>query len=153
MNSGLKIGIIIGALFLIICCGGGTFFLTQVSEAVGKKADEATKFGDRSVRQILDEYDANVLVSLATPEYAKDFSKDEFQELLSEHKSALGKYVSGKSDSHLVQANVDKENKMLAAKYENKATFEKGQADIVLSLKKVDDKWMISEFKIEPRSE
>lgn len=150
MNSGLKFGVIVFAAVLIVCCGGFMLLLSPVSATVGKKEKEAKSYGDNYTRQILRNYDASALVSLATPEYRATFSQSTFQESLDANKGALGKFVSGKGSATLTGAAKQGKERILRAKYQNRATFEKGKARVRINLMFAGGKWSIEQFAIEP---
>lgn len=151
MNTGMKITVIIAAAFVLLCCGGGMLVLSQVTDSIDKRAKDAATFGDLATKQILQNYDAKRLVSLASPQYSQSFNVEEFQEVLNGNKKALGSYRDGKGTARLTRAKVEDEKTRIRMNYTNAAEFERGQANVVIELSFQDKKWQIEKFSIEPR--
>lgn len=125
--------------------------LSQVTEAVNSKAQEAAKFGDRAVIQILTKYRAREITSLASPEYLGSFSEKEFQTTLDNSKTALGTYISGEGSVQPLQSSGSDGKSTLKVKYTNNAIFEKGEAKVIMNLILVNKVWKIDSFALEPR--
>lgn len=147
----MKISVIVAAAFVLMCCGGGMFLLSQVTDGINDRAKDAISFGDLATKQILSTYDAKKLVALATPEYREAFKATDFQEILDGNKKALGEYRDGTGSARLRKATVEGKSPIVRMQYSNKAEFEKGQATVVMELAFLDKKWQIDKFAIEPR--
>ena len=125
--------------------------LGQITDAVGKKENEAAKFGDRAILQILTKYQAREIVSLASPDYKAEFDSSEFQVSLDKYKKALGAFLSGKGSASPVQIQSADGKATLKMEYVNLATFEKGDARVNMELVMIEDVWKINRFGLEPR--
>ncbi len=146
MNTGFKVGMLVMGVLLLFCCGGFMLTLSPVTATVEKREKEAKGFGDNYTRQILRNWSADQLVSLATETYKKEFSKEQFQKSLDGNKKALGAYVSGRGTARL--RKTDKTSIVCA--YEQRATFANGKARVKMDLVYADKKWSIDQFAIEP---
>jgi hypothetical protein len=138
------------AALMLACCGGFVFLLSPVSATVGKREAQAKTFGDACTRQILRDFSASKLVELSTPEYKKQFDLADFQKILDGNKKALGGFVSGKGRASISSSEKEGKNAIIRARYENRATFEKGKAKVRLDLVNKNKIWAIELFSIEP---
>ncbi len=146
MNTGFKVGMLVMGVLMLFCCGGFMLMLSPATTVVEKREKEAKSFGDNYTRQILRNWSADQLVSLATENYQKEFSKDQFQKSLDGNKKALGSYVSGRGTARLKNTN----KKGILCAYEQRATFANGKARVKMDLVYADKKWSIDQFAIEP---
>lgn len=150
MNNGFKLGVLVMGVLMLACCGGVMLTLSPVTAVVDKREKEARAIGDTYTKQILKNWDAKQLVSLSSPEYRKQFTEQQFASTLAGNKEALGAFLSGRGRASLVNAEKTKGSSVLFAKYESRASFEKGKAKVRLDLKLVEKKWSIELFSIEP---
>lgn len=150
MNNGFKYGLIVFAVLMFACCGGFMYLLSPVSAAVSKREAEAKNFGDTYTKQILRDYSAKTLTTLSTKEYKSAFTLDQFQKTLDGNSKALGEFQSGKGRATISNAERKGKDPVIRAKYENRATFQKGKARVRLDLILKDNIWQIEMFSIEP---
>lgn len=137
-------------VLLLACCGGVMLTLSPVSAVVDKREKEARDFGDAYTKQILKNWDAKQLVSLSSEKYREQFSEEQFAKTLAGNKKALGAFLSGRGRASLVNAERTKNSSTMLAKYESRASFERGKAKVRLDLRYENKKWSIELFSIEP---
>jgi len=150
MNTGFKVGILVMGVLMLACCGGVMLTLSPVTAVVDKREKEARDYGDAYTKQILKNWDAKQLVSLSTAKYREEFSEEQFAKTLAGNKKALGTFLSGRGRASLVNAEKTKDSSTILAKYESRASFERGKAKVRLNLRLENKKWSIELFSIEP---
>lgn len=150
MNSGVKMAGLVLVLLVLGCCGGTMMMLSPVTASVEKREQQAKTYGDLYTRQVLKQWNADALISLATDEYASNFKQAEFQATLDGNKRALGDFVSGKGNARLQEAARKGDAQLFRASYVNKATFKKGKASVRMSLVYENKRWSIDAFAVEP---
>ncbi|MCB0825218.1 MAG: hypothetical protein KDC26_03435 [Armatimonadetes bacterium] len=149
MDSFKITSIVLGVL-LLLCCGGGIFMMSQVTDAMDKRATEAKEFGDAATVQILKGWDAEVLSDLATKRYRDSFTVEQFQKSLDGNKKALGAFSTGSGQAKVIKADKDGDKKVLKMEYTNRASFENGRGKVVMHLLVEDKTWKIDLFRIDP---
>lgn len=146
MSTSLKWSLGILAAFLLICCGGGVFLINSAKNAVDNIAGDALKVGDATLAAVGSNWNIAELKKASTDTFSIDPVK------LTEWKSQLGAYKSGKSRMSGISAKTNTgEKNRVEVKYTSDANFEKGTAVVTMSLVKLgDDAWKVDSFNVEP---
>ena len=113
---------------------------------------EIVKPGDEAVSAICTNWDVKALVSRSGPEVLKT-PKVELEGMFNVWKSEYGAYKSGTSSMTAFNSSADiSTGKNTRATYENKATFEKGDATVYIVFIRHDSSpWKIDSFRVEKR--
>ncbi len=136
---------------VIGCCGilsvmiGGGYFLAK--QGVENTA-QAQEFGDRALREIAENWEANVLIDNAAKEMRDQNPYNVFVTTTQELKD-LGKLKSVESSIKGIEARSTTESgSYVICQYEGGAVFDKGKGQVLMSLMKRGDKWGILKFNI-----
>lgn len=124
--------------------------MSQVTDAVDKRATEAKEFGDAATVQILKNWDAEALFDLASKNYRESFTVEQFQKSLDGNKKALGTFSTGSGHAKVIKADKEGDKNVLEMEYTNRASFENGRGKVVMHLVVEDKTWKINLFRIDP---
>jgi len=152
MNKTTKIILACIAGTMVFCCGGGIFMVMGGVKAYQALGAEVVKPGDEAVSAICSNWDVDALVSRSGPEVLKT-PKVELEGMFKIWKSEYGSFKTGSSSMTAFNSSADiSSGKNTRATYENKATFEKGDATVYIVFSRRDsDPWKIDSFKVVKR--
>lgn len=140
--------IILGMIFLIVI----TIAVTMIGVVAvrGKALDRGSKrYVDSTVPLLVSNWDESELLSRASPELMRATDKQELDKLYHMFRE-LGKlraYEGSKGQSYMSMTTQN--GKSVTAVYTCKADFDKGPADIKITLVKHGGKWEIAGFRVD----
>lgn len=143
-----KIIMILGYVFLAVIV---LLIAGAASVAViGKRLDKDSKaYVDAALPAIITEWDVSELQKRASPEYDDSVDYDDVEDYFTslQQLGKLEEYKGSTGDSNIT---ISLSGYEITADYIANADFEKGSAEIQISLIKRDGSWQILDFKVNP---
>jgi hypothetical protein len=138
----------VGAVIALLVVGGGVGLFVLARNGAALDA-ESKAYVDDSVVTITAHWSADELLRRSTPNFRQITSLDDLQGLFDAARTALGPLVDygGSKGDSMVSAIVGS-GTTISAKYVARAKFQKGDADLQLTLLKIDGGWKIEGFHI-----
>jgi hypothetical protein len=140
-----KFFIVLGSIFLALIVLGaiGIAVLAVRGTALDK---EAKAYADKAIPVIVTTWNLKELLDRASPEFNQAITVDQINRMFRRFFSSLGRLQKCEP----VQGNVNMEaGKITTGVYRAKATFEKGEATINLTLIKHGNQWQIGGFRVD----
>ena len=142
-----KFLVVLGSIFLaiIVVVAAGIAFVA----VRGTKLDKESKaYADGAVPAIVGTWSEKALLDRASPEFKKAIAIDELDRLF-RWVSGLGRlqHCAAARGQSLMSSTTQTGNR-ITADYDAEATFEKGKANIHLTLIKHGDNWQIMGFRV-----
>jgi hypothetical protein len=142
-----KFLIILGSIFLaiVVLIAVGIGYVAIRGTALDK---ESKAYADAAIPAIITNWNEKELLNRASPEFSKAVTPPQIDQLFRWFSSlgALRKYDPPQGQA--LMSATTQAGKQITAEYSTKATFEKGEATVILGLIKHDDQWQILRFKV-----
>jgi hypothetical protein len=142
-----KLFMTLGVIFLCIIVIGIIGF--SIAAYHGTKLDKSSKaYVDKIAPLIISSWNSKELVNRASPELLKAVPQDKWNamfKMFSKKLEALKEYKGSKGDSFM---NFSPVGKVITAIYIAQATFEKGNAEIKISIIQHNEKWQLLGFYV-----
>jgi hypothetical protein len=143
-----KVLYVLGVLFIVLVLGIGTLVGVTVYKGAGLDKESA-RYVDDAVIAITAHWNKDELLSRASPEFKKISSRDQLASIFDAVSGALGPLVDyeGAKGDAMIKTMVGS-GTTITAVYKAQAKYQKGSAEITLTLIKIDDAWMIQGFHV-----
>jgi len=142
-----KFLIVLGSIFLaiIVTVAVGIAFVA----VRGTRLDKESKvYADTAIPPIVGTWSEKALLDRASPEFKQVSTIDQLDRLFRWF-SSLGRLQhASPAEGHSLMSATTEYGKRITADYDVKATFEKGEATIHLTLIKHGDNWQIMSFRV-----
>lgn len=139
-------GLGVAAAIAIVAGGGGLFVLARNGAALDATSKD---FVTDTVFAVTNRWDANELWKRASPHFKKVVKREDLQALFDASRDALGPLLDYRgSEGQALMAVVNSQT-TVSARYVARGHFEKGDADLLLSLIKEGDAWLVEGFHID----
>jgi hypothetical protein len=137
----------LGVVFALIIGAGavGLFMLARSGSALD--AESAAYVRD-SVVTIAGDWNVEELWNRSSLRFRKASTKQDLRNFFDVAKGSLGRLLEYRGATGQAMINISPAGQTTTAKYDAKATFEKGDADIVVTAVKVGADWRIEGFHI-----
>lgn len=143
-----KLLIILGSIFLVVVvlAAIGIGFIAVRGTALDK---ESKAYADSAIPAIVTTWSEKALLDRASPELKKMATSQEIDRLF-RWTSNLGRLQKCEpAEGHSLMSATTQTGKSISAEYTAKASFEKGEATIILGLIKHDEQWQILKFNVQ----
>lgn len=131
---------------VIVIGGAGLFALARSGMALDA---ESKAYIDKSVAAIADDWDADALWQRSSPRFRQLTKKDDLRTFFEATREGLGRLVASRGAVGQARISIINAVKTVTANYAVDAKFEKGDAEIRISLVKDGPQWRIQGFRIE----
>lgn len=133
-------------LALVIGAGAvGLFMLARTGSALDA---ESAAYVREAVVTIATDWNADELWSRSSPRFRQASTKQDLRNFFDVARGSLGRLLEYRGANGQAAINITPAGRTTTAKYDAKATFEKGNADIVVTAVKVGSDWHIEGFHI-----
>lgn len=143
--------LVLGVIFLCIIVIGVIGF--SIAAYHGTKLDKSSKaYVDEVAPIIISSWNVQELINRASPEFLNVVPRDKLDamfKMLSDKLGALKSYKGSKGGSFM---NLSQSGKVITASYVVKATFEKADAEIKISIIQHNEKWQLLEFRVNSKA-
>lgn len=138
----------LGVLFMFILGAGGTglFMLARHGNALDAESKAYTR---DAVAKITADWDVAELWKRSTLQFRQHSSEQDVQKFFDVARSALGRMREYRGAEGQASMTVTPAGESTTARYDAKVSFEKGDADIIVSVVKTDASWQIQGFHID----
>ena len=142
---------VLGGIFLAILVVGvvGMVFIATKGRALDT---ESKQYVDVAVPAIVSQWDRQELINRAGPEFMETVKDGDIEKLFTLFRKlgAFKKYNGSEGQANI--SVTSKNGKVTSAAYVAKADFEKGPAEIQVTLIKHDAKWQILGFRVNSKA-
>ncbi len=137
----------LGVVFLFILGAGGTSLFMLARE--GNALDiESKSYIQDAVEKITADWNANELWERSTVQFRKQGTEQDVRNFFDAARSSLGRMQQFRGADGQASVMVTPAGRSTTARYDAKASFEKGDADIIISVVKSESGWQIEGFHI-----
>ena len=137
----------LGAVLALII-GTGAVAVFMLARTGGALDAESAAYVRDSVVMIASDWNANELWSRGTPRFRQAGTEQDLRNFFDAARSSLGRLLEYRGATGQAMIAITPGGRTMTAKYDAKATFEKGNADIVVTAVKVGSDWQIEGFHI-----
>jgi hypothetical protein len=142
-----KFLLVLGSIFLVIILLvlGGIAFVAIRGSGLDK---ESKAYADAAIPPIVSTWSEKALLDRASPEFKQAVTVDELDRLFRWF-SSLGRLQNcAPAEGHALMSSTTQTGNRITADYDSKGKFDKGEANIHLTLIKHGDAWQILGFKV-----
>lgn len=134
----------------LVCCGGAIFFGRGFVEKGMAAYKDAQAYADESIRAIAKTWDVNELEKRASPEFKGEEPHHAMAGRMEDCKERLGSLESvGKTESFSFNTGATtSEGAYQQVTMRIRAEFEKGPAEITITVAKAPAGWQINQFRV-----
>lgn len=152
MSNGTKIALAVMAVLMLLCGVGLYSLFSNATSRLAEARAQAKPTGDEILILLTESWEFEAIELRAADELTDRRSEAEVQEEMNEWRQELGTLVSSEGEVTSSSIDLDGEaDRGLVAIYTADAEFEKGRAEVVLTLtRKPGEEWMLADFQVLP---
>ena len=146
-SSVKKFLIVLGSIFLVIILliVGGIAFVAIRGSGLDR---ESKAYADAAIPPIVSTWSEKALLDRASPEFKQSVTIDQLDRLF-RWLSSLGRLQNcAPAEGHALMSSTTQTGNRITADYDAKANFDKGEANIHLTLIKHGKAWQIMSFRV-----
>jgi hypothetical protein len=137
----------LGVVFAFIIGAGAVGLFTLARSGSALDAESAAYVRD-SVVTIASDWNVEELWSRSSQRFREASTEQDIHNFFDAAKGSLGRLLEYRGATGEARINISRAGRTTTARYDAKATFEKGNADIVVTAIKVGSDWHIEGFQI-----
>jgi hypothetical protein len=143
--------IVLGEIFLCIILIGAIVFSVAVYN--GAKLDKSSKaYVDAVAPSIISSWNSQELIKRASPAFLKVTPQDKLDTMFKMFSAKLGALKEYKGSKGSSSISLSPYGKIVTASYIVRATFEKADAEIKISIIQYNEEWQVLEFSVNSKA-
>ncbi|HXH60375.1 MAG TPA: hypothetical protein VNI20_03360 [Fimbriimonadaceae bacterium] len=152
MKKSTKVTLLVATILVISLCGGLWSMLSNAQKVLTRARTEAKTEGNEILVLLAGSWDYSAVQLRLSPEFDDKYSEDEARKQFGQWKQTYGDLASGEMKIVSFEAGGKSLGEpVLVAKLACEATFDKGKADVKMTLmRRPKNDWQMSDFEVGP---